>query len=107
MRFVDKALRGCPSRALLLALGVCLVCSCSLVRLRQSVKQHNASGVIAVKVTNPASTATNYALALSKTHAGSNEMIGFQVVGPDGVALFLLQLGHTYSVAAFSDLNGN
>jgi pimeloyl-ACP methyl ester carboxylesterase len=107
MRFVDKALRGCPSRALLLALGVCLLCSCSLVRLRQSVKQHNASGVIAVKVTNPSSTATNYALALSKTHAGSNEMIGFQVVGPDGVALFLLQLGHTYSVAAFSDLNGN
>jgi pimeloyl-ACP methyl ester carboxylesterase len=34
-------------------------------------------------------------------------MIGFQVIGPDGLALFLLQLGHTYSVAAFSDLNGN
>jgi pimeloyl-ACP methyl ester carboxylesterase len=77
------------------------------VRLRQSVKQHNASGVIAVKVTNPSTTATNYALALSKSRAGSNEMIGFQIVGPDGVALFLLQLGHTYSVAAFSDLNGN
>jgi len=30
------------------------------------VKQHNASGVIAVKVTNPSSTATNYALALSR-----------------------------------------
>jgi hypothetical protein len=34
-------------------------------------------------------------------------MIGFQVVGPDGLALFLLHLGHTYSVAAFTDLNGN
>jgi pimeloyl-ACP methyl ester carboxylesterase len=77
------------------------------VRLRQSVKQHNASGVIAVKVTNPSTTATNYALALSKSRAGSNEMIGFQVLGPDGLALFLLHLGHTYSVAAFSDLNGN
>jgi pimeloyl-ACP methyl ester carboxylesterase len=71
------------------------------------VKQHNASGVIAVKVTNPSSTATNYALALSKNRAGTNEMIGFQVLGPDGLALFLLQLGHKYSVAAFSDLNGN
>jgi hypothetical protein len=97
----------CPFRALLLALTGCLLCSCSLVRLRQSVKQHNASGVIAVKVTNPSSTATNYALALSRNRAGSNEMIGFQVVGPDGLALFLLHLGHTYSVAAFTDLNGN
>jgi pimeloyl-ACP methyl ester carboxylesterase len=107
MWFVDKVLRGSPSRVLLVALSACLLCSCSLVRLRQSVKQHNASGVIAVKVTNPSSTATNYALALSKTRAGSNEMIGFQVVGPDGLALFLLHLGHTYSVAAFTDLNGN
>jgi pimeloyl-ACP methyl ester carboxylesterase len=103
---MNKTQRGSPSR-LLLALSVCLLCSCSLVRLRQSVKQHNASGVIAVKVTNPSTTATNYALALSKGHAGSNEMIGFQVVGPDGLALFLLHLGHTYSVAAFTDLNGN
>jgi pimeloyl-ACP methyl ester carboxylesterase len=77
------------------------------MRLRQSVKQHNASGVIAVKVTNPSTTATNYALALSRNRSGSNEMIGFQVLGPDGIALFLLQLGHKYSVAAFSDLNGN
>jgi pimeloyl-ACP methyl ester carboxylesterase len=107
MWFVAKALRGCPSRALLLALSACLLCSCSLVRLRQSVKQHNASGVIAAKVSNPSSAATNYALALSRNRAGSNEMIGFQVVGTDGVALFLLHLGHTYSVAAFSDLNGN
>jgi pimeloyl-ACP methyl ester carboxylesterase len=103
---MNKTQRGSPSR-LLLALSVCLLCSCSLVRLRQSVKQHNASGVIAVKVTNPSTTATNYALALSKGHAGSNEMIGFQIVGPDGLALFLLHLGHTYSVAAFTDLNGN
>jgi hypothetical protein len=63
--------------------------------------------VIALKVTNPSSTATNYALALGKSRAGSNEMVGFQVIGPDGLALFLLQRGHTYSVAAFSDLNGN
>jgi pimeloyl-ACP methyl ester carboxylesterase len=107
VRFLKKAQRGSPSRALLLALTGCLLCSCSLVRLRQSVKQHNASGVIAVKVTNPSTTATNYALALSRSHAGSNEMIGFQVVGADGLALFLLHVGHTYSVAAFSDLNGN
>jgi hypothetical protein len=63
--------------------------------------------VIALKVTNPSSTVTNYALALSKNRAGSDEMIGFQVIGPDGLAVFLLQLAHTYSVAAFSDLNGN
>jgi pimeloyl-ACP methyl ester carboxylesterase len=107
MWFVAKILRGSPWRALLLALSVCLLCSCSLVRLRQSVKQHNASGVIALKVTNPSTTATNYALALSRSHTGSNEMIGFQLVGADGVALFLLHLGHNYSVAAFSDLNGN
>src|SRR5215831_10987413 len=107
VRFLNKAQRGYASRVLLLALSVCLLCSCSVVRLRQSVKQHNASGVIAVKVTNPSSTATNYALALSKNRAGTNEMIGLQVLGPDGLALFLLHLGHKYSVAAFSDLNGN
>lgn len=107
MWFVGKALRGCPSRALLLALSAYLLGSCSLVELRQSVKQHNASGVIALKVSNPSSTATNYALALSRNRAGSNEMIGFQAVGADGLALFLLQLGRTYSVASFSDLNGN
>src|SRR5215470_16802732 len=106
-QLLNKAQRGRPSRVLLLALSVSLLCSCSLVRLRQSVKQHNASGVIAVKVTNPSSTATNYALALSRNRAASNEMIGFQVVGADGLALFLLHLGHTYSVAAFTDLNGN
>jgi pimeloyl-ACP methyl ester carboxylesterase len=107
VRFLNKAQSGGLSRGLLLALSACVLCSCSLLRMRQSVKQYNASGVIAVKVTNPSSTATNYALALSRNRAGSNEMIGFQVVGPDGVALFLLHLGHTYSVAAFSDLNGN
>ena len=105
--FVAKVLRGSPSIALAFAISACLLSSCSVVRLRQSVKQHNASGVIALKITNPSSTATNYALALSKSRAGSNEMIGFQVIGPDGLAVFLLQLGHTYSVAAFSDLNGN
>ena len=51
MRLVAKILRGSPSRALLLGLSVCLLCSCSLVRMRQSVKKYNASGVIAVKVT--------------------------------------------------------
>ncbi len=75
--------------------------------MRQSVKQHNASGVIALKIANPSNSATNYALALSKSRAGTNEMVGLQVIGPDGLALFLLQLGHTYSVVAFSDLNGN
>jgi pimeloyl-ACP methyl ester carboxylesterase len=107
MCFVAKAQSRCPSQLLLLALSASVLCSCSLIRLRQSVKQHNAHGVIALKVTNPSSTATNYALALSKDRAGSNEMIGFQVIGPDGLALFMLQLDRTYSVAAFSDLNGN
>jgi len=107
LRLVDKAQRGCPSHVLLLALTASVLCSCSLVRMRQSVKHHNASGVIAVKVSNLSSTATNYALALSRSREGTNEMIGFQVIGPDGLALFLLQLGHAYSVAAFSDLNGD
>jgi hypothetical protein len=105
--FLDKVLRGRLSRALLLALIACLLCSCSLLRLRQSVKQHNAHGVIALKVSNLSDTATNYALALSRDGTGTNEMTGWQVIGADGLALFLLRLGRTYAVGAFSDLNGN
>jgi len=75
--------------------------------VKQQVKQINSHGVIAVEVFNLSKTATNYALALSKDANGTNEMVGFQVLGQDGLAIFLLRENRTYAAAAFSDLNGN
>lgn len=71
------------------------------------MKQISAHGVLALQVTNLSLTATNYALALSRDAYGTNEMVGFQVIGPDGLALFLLLQNRTYDVGAFTDLNGN
>ncbi|HEX5220947.1 MAG TPA: alpha/beta fold hydrolase [Verrucomicrobiae bacterium] len=71
------------------------------------MKEINSHGVIAVEVSNLSKTATNYALALSKDVKGTNEMVGFQVIGADGLAIFLLRENRTYALGAFSDLNGN
>lgn len=92
-----------------LALLACagLTTSCALLGVKQQVKQISAHGVIALQVTNLSPTATNYALALSRNAYGTNEMVGFQVIGPDGLALFLLRQDRTYDAGAFSDLNGN
>ena len=104
---LNKPTRQIIWRALLLVLCANLVCSCSLLRLKQSVQKLNAHGVIALKVSNPSPTATNYALALSRDGVGTNEMAGFQIIGTDGMAFFLLRQQRAYAVGAFSDLNGN
>jgi hypothetical protein len=75
--------------------------------VKQQVKQINSHGVIALEVSNPSKVATNYALALSKDPKGTNEMVGFQVIGADGFAMFLLRQNRTYAAGAFTDLNGN
>src|SRR4051794_23224793 len=95
------------SRFVFVVLGAQFLCSCTLLRLKKNVEQHDAHGVIALKVTNLSNSATNYAVALSRNAAGTNEMTGLQVIGQDGLALFLLRLERTYAVGAFSDLNGN
>jgi pimeloyl-ACP methyl ester carboxylesterase len=94
-------------RTLALALGLSLLSSCGLLRLKRSVQQLNAHGVVTLKVLNPSATATNYALAIAQTPSGSDEMTGFQVLGADGYAVFLLRQERSYAVGAFSDLNGN
>ena len=86
---------------------VALSSSCSLLGVKKQVKQINSHGVIAIEVSNLDKTATNYALALSKDAKGTNEMVGFQVLGQDGLAIFLLRENRTYSTGAFADLNGN
>jgi pimeloyl-ACP methyl ester carboxylesterase len=93
--------------AVLLLSVATLSSSCSLLGVKQQVKQINSHGVIAVEVSNLSKTATNYALALSKDVKGTNEMVGFQVLGQDGLVIFLLRENRTYAAAAFSDLNGN
>lgn len=84
-----------------------LTSSCELFRLKKEVKQINAMGVVAAQVSNLSASATNYALALTRDAKGTNSMIGFQVVGSDGLATFLLRLNEAYAVGAFSDLNGD
>jgi len=92
---------------LFVTLGGVFTSSCSLLGVKQQVKQINSHGVMALEVSNLSQTATNYALALSKAANGTNEMVGFQVIGTDGVAIFLLRQNRTYAAGAFSDLNGN
>ena len=91
----------------LLVLCAALTSSCALLGVKKQVKEINAHGVIALEVSNLSKTATNYALALSKNAKGTNEMVGFQVIGEDGLAIFLLRQNRTYAAGAFADLNGN
>ncbi len=100
-------LRRVCHRLLLLAVCVGLIPSCALLGVKDQVKAINAHGVIALEISNLSATATNYAATLSEDARGSNEMVGFQIVGPDGLALFLLRQNRTYSVGAFADLNGD
>jgi hypothetical protein len=93
--------------ALLLALCGCVATSCALRQLKQNVRQINAHGVVWVSVSPVHPSAPTYALAWTPTAQGTNEMIGFQPVGPDGMALFLLRLNRTCQVGAFSDLDGD
>ncbi|HNQ72948.1 MAG TPA: hypothetical protein PKN95_05020 [Verrucomicrobiota bacterium] len=97
------ALRLLPAFTLCAALTT----SCALLGIKEQVKQINTYGVIALQVGNLATSATNYALAISKDARGTNEMVGFQVISADGFVLFLLREGRTYAAGAFSDLNGN
>lgn len=83
-----------------------LTSSCALIGLKQNVKQIEAHGVIHVQVSMPPSTAPTYALALTAV-GGTNEMIGFQPVAAEGVAVFLLRQDRDYAVGAFTDLNRN
>ena len=92
---------------LLVALCGTITSSCALLGVRHEVKEINAHGIIALEISNLSRTATNYALALSKDAKGTNEMVGFQVIGEDGLATFLLRQNHTYTAGAFTDLNGN
>lgn len=93
--------------ALALVLGAGLVASCSLLGVKREVKQLAAHGVISVQVISGNTSAPIYALAWTVAAKGTNEMIGFQPVGADGVAVFLLLQTQTYNVGAFADLNNN
>ena len=84
-----------------------LVSSCSLLSVKQEVKDLSAHGLITVQVTPIVESAPMYALAWTKTASGTNEMIGFQPVGEHGLALFLLRQNRTYNLGAFTDLNRN
>jgi len=93
--------------ALPLLLGMGLVSSCSLLGVKKEVKQLAAHGLITAQVNSGGTAAHVYALAWVAAAKGTNEMIGFQPVGSDGVALFLLLQARTYNIGAFADLNDN
>ncbi len=88
-------------------LGTGLVASCSLLGVKHEVKQIAAHGVISVEVIAAETSAPTYALAWTTTAKGTNNMIGFQPVGPDGVAVFMLLQKRTYNIGAFTDRNAN
>lgn len=94
-------------RVLLLAFCTGLTSSCALLGVKHQVKEINAHGVIALELTGLSTAATNYALALTPLTKGTNVMVGFQTVGTDGLAVFLLRQKRTFDVGAFTDLNGN
>lgn len=94
-------------QTLLLVLCLSLTSSCTLLGVKQQVKEINAHGVIALELTGLSTAATNYALALTPLTKGTNVMVGFQVVGTDGLTAFLLRQNRSFDVGAFTDLNGN
>jgi hypothetical protein len=89
---------------LLLVAG--LISACSLLSVKREVNEFVAHGVISVEIVSTGTSAPTYALAWTPVE-GTNEMIGLQPVGSDGVAVFLLLQKRTYNVGAFADVNGN
>jgi len=65
----------------------------------------NAHGVVAAAIFPVPTNVPTYALAWTKGSDGTNEMIGFQPVEPDGLALFLLRQDRSYNIGAFTDEN--
>jgi Putative serine esterase (DUF676) len=93
--------------ALPLMLGAALVSSCSFLGVKQEVKELSVHGLITVQVTPVVESAPTYALAWTEVASGTNEMIGFQPVGTNGLAVFLLRQDRSYNLGAFTDLNHN
>jgi len=90
-----------------LVLGAGLVASCRLLGVKQEVKQIAAHGVIAVQVISAETSAPTYALVWTAVARGRNEMTGFQPVGANGLAVFMVLQKRTYNVGAFADINAN
>lgn len=95
------------SALLLLVLLAGLGTSCALRRLKQNVQQINARGALTVLVSPVPDSVPTYALAWPATVGGTNRILGFQSVGADGLAVFLLRQNQNYSIGVFTDLNTN
>jgi pimeloyl-ACP methyl ester carboxylesterase len=81
--------------------------SCSLLRLREEVKQIEAHGVALLEVDNTTPGVATYAVAWMEHDDATVTCIGLHPLGGTGVAYFLLQNGRKYHLGAFADLNGN
>lgn len=82
--------------------------SCSMLGLRREVGKLESKGVIAVKVQPlPQTGAVTYAALIVENLEGQRETVGLQEVGASGLAAIHVVAGRGYTIAAFSDLNGN
>jgi pimeloyl-ACP methyl ester carboxylesterase len=81
--------------------------SCSFVRLRGNVQQIEKHGVVTVEASPVSPSAPTYALAWVRNAKGSNELAAFNRLETNGLAIFLLLQDRTYSIGAFTDVNGN
>lgn len=83
-----------------------VLCSCSLLRLRQQVaalEQHGPVGVVLSPL--PGRSFPTYAFAWTRTGKGEFASAGFQTVGDIGIASFDLLTNHVYGIAVFTDEN--
>jgi hypothetical protein len=81
--------------------------SCARLHLRHEVEQIAAHVVVVVAVGSRSGTAPIYAVAFAAGEDGTPQAIGLQPVGENGVASFLLRLGRSHRIGAWSDLDGD
>ncbi len=89
-------------------LAVVALNSCStIVGLGRAVSHLESQGTIVMHVAPMKPGVTTYAAAVVREHGKHAETVGLQTVRDDGYAVVYVSLDRTYTVAAFSDLNGN
>ena len=91
---------------LIVAATVPLLCSCSIIGLKQQVTKLEQRGTIGVVLsTPPGRSFPTYAFAWTRDRSGELASVGLQTVGDLGTAPFNLLANHEYGIAVFTDEN--
>lgn len=92
------------SRLLIVALGVCLLPSCSWFQPDPPVRY----GVVSLQLNKAPPKGKTKSYAVAQVHKGSKlKSAGFQPLSKEGTTAFVLPMGHLYDIRVFYDLNRN